>query len=89
MTDQQNIAAWLPAVGAKLEVRPASTPEPGHGELLIQTKAVAIQPAEYKIQDGVLPFPLTYPTIIGCSLSLDSDYPAQTQRGLLLTRQAS
>ncbi|KAL5041224.1 hypothetical protein BDW71DRAFT_213235 [Aspergillus fruticulosus] len=65
MTDGQNIAAWLPAVGAKLEVRPASTPEPGHGELLVQTEAVAIQPAEYKIQDGVLPFPLTYPTIIG------------------------
>ncbi|KAJ6049603.1 hypothetical protein N7499_011809 [Penicillium canescens] len=69
MTDGQNIAAWLPAVGAKLEVRPASTPEPGHDELLIQTEAIPIQPAEYKIQDGVLPYPLTYPTIIGVSFS--------------------
>ncbi|GES61338.1 alcohol dehydrogenase [Aspergillus terreus] len=65
MTDRQNIAAWLPAVGAKLELHPALTPSPGQDELLIRTRAVAIQPAEYKIQDGVLPFPLTYPTIIG------------------------
>ncbi|GKZ63268.1 hypothetical protein AnigIFM60653_001563 [Aspergillus niger] len=69
MTDRQNIAAWLPAVGAKLEVRPASTPEPGHDELLIRTEAIPIQPAEYKIQDGVLPYPLTYPAIIGVSFS--------------------
>ncbi|GAM40290.1 alcohol dehydrogenase [Talaromyces pinophilus] len=65
MSEMHNIAAWLPAVGAKLELRPAPIPEPGQDELLIQTEAVAIQPAEYKIQDGILPFPLTYPTIIG------------------------
>ncbi|KAL2858473.1 chaperonin 10-like protein [Aspergillus pseudoustus] len=51
---------WFPP-----KLRPASTRKPGHDELLIQTEAVAIQPAAYKIQDGVLPFPLTYPTIIG------------------------
>ncbi|EGU73936.1 hypothetical protein FOXB_15553, partial [Fusarium oxysporum f. sp. conglutinans Fo5176] len=33
--------------------------------LVLQVKAVAVQPAEYKIQDGVLPFPLRYPTIVG------------------------
>jgi hypothetical protein len=33
---------------------------------LRQVKAVAVQPAEYKIQQGTLPFPLKYPTIIGC-----------------------
>ncbi|KAI8402269.1 hypothetical protein FOFC_17576 [Fusarium oxysporum] len=60
-----NTAAWLPGVGKPLEVRPADIPAPGEGELLIEVKAVAVQPAEYKIQDGVLPFPLRYPTIVG------------------------
>jgi hypothetical protein len=36
MSETQNIAAWLPAVGAKLEVRPAPISEPGKDELLIQ-----------------------------------------------------
>jgi hypothetical protein len=36
MSEMHNIAAWLPAVGAKLELRPAPIPEPGQDELLIQ-----------------------------------------------------
>jgi hypothetical protein len=35
---------------------------------MVQVKAVAVQPAEYKIQDGLLPFQLEYPTIIGRQL---------------------
>ncbi|EEU33606.1 uncharacterized protein NECHADRAFT_17739, partial [Fusarium vanettenii 77-13-4] len=62
-------AAWLPGVGKPLEVRPAETPVPDKGELLVEVKAVAVQPAEYKIQEGLLPFPLKYPTIIGLSFS--------------------
>ena len=31
-----NFAAWLPRVGAKLELGPAPMPEPGRDELLIQ-----------------------------------------------------
>jgi NADPH:quinone reductase-like Zn-dependent oxidoreductase len=89
MATTQNTAAWLPGVGKSLEIRPAETPDPEEGELLVevskvmripssvcprgsrltllmvQVKAVAVQPAEYKIQEGVLPFPLKYPTIIG------------------------
>ncbi|RYC79200.1 hypothetical protein BFJ63_vAg17922 [Fusarium oxysporum f. sp. narcissi] len=65
MTSTQNTAAWLPGVGKALEVRPADTPVPDKGELLIEVKAVAVQPAEYKIQEGLLPFPLKYPTVIG------------------------
>ncbi|KAK9311584.1 chaperonin 10-like protein [Lipomyces starkeyi] len=65
----QNLAAWLPGVGKELQVAPASTPYPGENELLIETKAVAVQPAEYKIQEGILPFELTYPTIIGLSFA--------------------
>jgi hypothetical protein len=105
-----NIAAWLPGVGKRVEIKPADKPVPKGGELLIQViiydliipsqekkylipsrvlsfvdeiwsrshsgtsinhdqvEAVAVQPAEYKIQEGILPFPLTYPTIIGCKV---------------------
>ncbi|KAH7169751.1 uncharacterized protein B0J16DRAFT_376652 [Fusarium flagelliforme] len=69
MASTQNTAAWLPGVGKPLEVRPADIPAPGVGELLIEVKAVAVQPAEYKIQEGLLPFPLKYPTVIGLSFS--------------------
>ncbi|KAH6953540.1 chaperonin 10-like protein [Fusarium avenaceum] len=69
MSSIQNTAAWLPAVGKKLELGPSEIPVPGDNELLIEVKAVAVQPAEYKIQDGVLPFPLTYPTILGLCFS--------------------
>jgi hypothetical protein len=36
MSDRQNIAAWLPGVGSKLELGPGPMPEPGNDELLIQ-----------------------------------------------------
>jgi hypothetical protein len=36
MSDRQNIAAWLPGVGAKLELGSAPMPEPGKDEILIQ-----------------------------------------------------
>ncbi|KAK4961198.1 hypothetical protein LTR10_001688 [Elasticomyces elasticus] len=65
MAAYQNMAAWLPGVRKQVEVGPADTPEPGPGELLIEVKAIASQPAEHKIQDGSLPYPLKYPTIIG------------------------
>ncbi len=65
MSAPQNVAAWLPGVGKALEIREAPRPTPSNGELLIKVMAVAVQPAEYKIQKGILPFQLTYPTIIG------------------------
>ena len=65
MSGSQNLAAWLPGVGKALEIREAPRPTPTKGELLIKVMAVAVQPAEYKIQKGILPFQLTYPTIIG------------------------
>ena len=42
MSEIHNIAAWLPAVGAKLELRPAQVSEPGQDELLIQVGGVKI-----------------------------------------------
>ncbi|KAH7400099.1 chaperonin 10-like protein [Cadophora sp. MPI-SDFR-AT-0126] len=69
MAEYQNKAAWLPGVGKQVEIGPADIPEPGPGELLIEVKVVAAQPAEYKIQEGTLPYQLNYPTIIGISFS--------------------
>lgn len=31
-----------------------------------QVEVVAVQPAEYKIQEGTLPIPLKYPSVVGC-----------------------
>jgi hypothetical protein len=36
MTSTQNTAAWLPGVGKLLEVRPAETPFPAKGDLLVE-----------------------------------------------------
>ncbi|KAH7063940.1 putative alcohol dehydrogenase [Paraphoma chrysanthemicola] len=69
MAEYQNEAAWLPGEGQQVEIGPADIPEPGTGELLIEVKVVAAQPSEYKIQEGSLPYKLTFPTIIGISFS--------------------
>ena len=50
---------------------------------LRQVKAVAVQPAEYKIQQGTLPFPLKYPTIIGRQCILQQ--PVSTYEGRMLS----
>lgn len=36
MSSIQNTAAWLPAVGKKLELGPSEIPVPGDNELLIE-----------------------------------------------------
>ncbi|KAH7076312.1 chaperonin 10-like protein [Paraphoma chrysanthemicola] len=69
MAEYQNKAAWLPGEGKQVEVGPADMPEPGPGELLVEVKVVAAQPSEYKIQEGLLPYKLSFPTIIGISFS--------------------
>ncbi|KAH8811095.1 chaperonin 10-like protein [Xylogone sp. PMI_703] len=65
----ENRAVWLDGRGREPRVGPGPVPEPGEGQLLIKTKAVAVQPGEWKIQAGIIPIPLTYPIIIGLSLS--------------------
>ncbi|KAL6401374.1 hypothetical protein AUP68_15243 [Ilyonectria robusta] len=64
-----NKAVWLNGPGTVPFVGPAPVPEPGEGQLLVRVKAVAVQPGEWKIQAGIIPIPLKYPTIIGISLS--------------------
>ncbi|POR31161.1 Uncharacterized protein TPAR_08622 [Tolypocladium paradoxum] len=64
-----NKAVWIDGRGREPRVGPAETPEPGENEILLQTKAVAVQPGEWKIKDGIIPIPLEYPAIIGLSFS--------------------
>ncbi|KAK5215863.1 hypothetical protein LTR96_011180 [Exophiala xenobiotica] len=50
-----NQAAWLPKANEKLEIKAAEIGKPGRGQVLVKNKAVAINPVDWKIQDGHLP----------------------------------
>jgi len=68
-----NIAAWItgPLV-SPLVVKEAPYPSPGANQLIIQTKAVAINPLDFKIQDHNPPIAgkaIQYPTILGADLA--------------------
>jgi hypothetical protein len=62
-----NKAAYLPAVGASLEVKEAPIAKPGAGEVLIENRAFAINPIDYKQQESgamITSFPyVSKPTI--------------------------
>ncbi|KAJ3542793.1 hypothetical protein NM208_g399 [Fusarium decemcellulare] len=64
-----NKAFWLNGPGIPPHVGPAPVPDPSVDEVLIQVKAVAVQPGEWKIQAGLIPIRLDYPAVIGVSLS--------------------
>ncbi|KAJ4245519.1 hypothetical protein NW762_014028 [Fusarium torreyae] len=65
----ENKAFWLNGPGTLPHVGAAAVPVPSEDELLVQVKAVAVQPGEWKIQAGLIPIPLNYPAVIGVSLS--------------------
>ncbi|KAH8198593.1 hypothetical protein TruAng_007225 [Truncatella angustata] len=63
-----NKAAWLDAQGASLQVRDAPMPKPGPSEIVIQNRAVAINPLDWHMQDiGI--FVQQWPTILGCDVA--------------------
>ncbi|CEN62046.1 Putative Quinone reductase [Aspergillus calidoustus] len=58
-------AAVLPRKGGPLSVEQRPTPEPGPNEILIQVKAVALNPCDYSQRDfGLPPVPI-YPAVLG------------------------
>jgi len=62
-----NSAAYLTAQGAPLEVKEAPYPTPGDGEIIVQNKAIAINPVDYATQmmgQAIFPW-LQYPAING------------------------
>ncbi|KAL7907650.1 GroES-like protein [Trichoderma velutinum] len=64
-----NEALWLTGVGEQPKLGLADIHEPGEGEMLIQVRAIAVQPGEWKMQEGLIPIKLKYPTVIGLSAS--------------------
>ncbi|KAK0619108.1 quinone reductase [Immersiella caudata] len=58
-------AAILPQKGGPLVVKERKTPEPGPNEILLEIKAVALNPMDYYQRDyGLPPIPV-YPAVIG------------------------
>lgn len=58
-------AAILLQKGGPLSVEKRATPEPGPNEVLIEVKAVALNPVDYAQRDlGMPPVPI-YPAVIG------------------------
>ncbi|KIN05287.1 hypothetical protein OIDMADRAFT_101971 [Oidiodendron maius Zn] len=65
----KHLAAILPQKGGPLSVGERTTPEPGPNEVLIEVKAVALNPVDYYQRDvGMPPVPI-YPAIIGADTS--------------------
>lgn len=61
---QTNKAAWLRQEKTKLEVGPAEIGKPGRDQVLVRNRAVAVNPVDWKMQDGWL-FPIREPKIMG------------------------
>ncbi|EFQ33675.1 alcohol dehydrogenase GroES-like domain-containing protein [Colletotrichum graminicola] len=63
-----HLAAITLEKGTHFLVQSRQTPKPGPDELLIEVKAVALNPADHLIRDQGL-FISTYPTVIGFDIS--------------------
>ncbi|KAL2151250.1 hypothetical protein VTH82DRAFT_6348 [Thermothelomyces myriococcoides] len=60
-----HLAAIIPQKGGPLSVQERPTPEPGPNEVLIEIKAVALNPIDHAQRDIGL-FLSSYPAVIGC-----------------------
>ncbi|KAI1111207.1 GroES-like protein [Nemania sp. NC0429] len=63
-----HLAAFATAKGEPFKVQSRPTPKPGPGELLVEVKYVALNPADHVMRDTGL-FIQTYPTVIGFDLA--------------------
>lgn len=62
-------AAILPQKGGPLSVEKRATPQPGPNEVLIEVKAVALNPVDYYQRDfGMPPVPI-YPAVVGSDVA--------------------
>jgi NADPH:quinone reductase-like Zn-dependent oxidoreductase len=64
----ENKAAWLLKAGTPFEIKTAPLSKPGSSEVLVKNHAIAMNPADFKMQDEGL-FIKEFPTIIGCDLA--------------------
>ncbi|KAM0326684.1 hypothetical protein ACHAQA_006554 [Verticillium albo-atrum] len=68
MPTPTNQAAWIDSKGAPLRVGEAPMPTPGEGDIVIRSRAVAINPLDWHMQDwGV--FIKEWPSIFGCDVA--------------------
>ena len=63
-----NQAAWLDGGGQKLRVAEAPMPKPGPDGVVIQNKALAVNPVDWKIQDYGI-FIKEWPAILGTDMA--------------------
>lgn len=68
MAQVENVAAVIPAQGARLEIQKRPVPTPGEGEILVRNHAIAANPVDWKIQDYGL-FVETYPSVLGSDVA--------------------
>jgi NADPH:quinone reductase-like Zn-dependent oxidoreductase len=69
MSTTTHQAALLPQLGGPLSVEQRNTPSPGPGEILIEVKAVALNPVDYYQRDfGMPPVPI-YPAVVGSDVA--------------------
>jgi len=68
-----NTAVWLPKKRGELEIGPAPYPHPRENEIVVQNRAVAINPIDWLIQaaGNVIFTWLRYPFVLGCDLAGD------------------
>lgn len=64
-----NQAAWFDGVNKPLAIRDADMPQPGPGELVIKNSAVAINPVDWKMQDGFFLDQIALPFILGTDIA--------------------
>ncbi|KAK3372909.1 putative zinc binding dehydrogenase [Lasiosphaeria ovina] len=64
-----HLAAILPEKGARLQVVERATPEPGPNEVLIEVKAIALNPIDYSQRDTGMPPVPVYPAVLGCDVA--------------------
>ncbi|CAI7658053.1 unnamed protein product [Penicillium bialowiezense] len=62
-------AAILPQSGGPISVEERVTPEPGPNEVLIEVKAIALNPVDYSQRDAGFPPVPIYPAVLGCDTS--------------------
>ncbi|CAG7958133.1 unnamed protein product [Penicillium olsonii] len=62
-------AVILPQQGGPLSIEDRATPEPGPNEILIEVKAIALNPVDYSQRDSGFPPVPSYPAVLGSDTS--------------------
>lgn len=65
----KNQAAWIDGEHKPLVVRDADLPRPGPEEIVVKNSAVAINPVDWKMQDGFYLDQLELPFILGTDVA--------------------